>query len=198
MSDFLNPPSEQQLDRVRQRLQDLLAYPREELDIELKGWLDLSSEDDKANLAQALLALANHGGGYVLIGFVEVAGVWGPAQSRPPDLSACTQDDVKPPDLSDLLDILKKVKGHETGWPPWWVPTRNEIRPYVYDGLIECWLGEGDLADPAHSDFWRASPQGMLFLLRGYQEDSAPEEFPPGTRFDLTIPIWRVRILLKI
>ena len=66
------------------------------------------------------------------------------------------------------------------------------------DGAIECWLGSDEAAstnrffrDAAHSDFWRATPQGRLFVIRGYQED-AQETFPPGTIMDTTLPIWRM------
>ncbi|MCL4459746.1 MAG: ATP-binding protein [Chloroflexi bacterium] len=338
---------------IERRLQDLLTYPREDLNTELKGWLDLSLDDDKANLAQAILALANSGGGYILIGFTEVEGRWVPAELRPYNLNSYRQDcingivkryaepsfhcdvyhvshpesgcdfpiivvpgghrvpirakrdgpnqshvrqnnyyirrpgpvseppqsgqewddlisrcvranrehllegirdllfgfgevsrapgpeeearrglerwiqesrarweslvaeklseerpsrfsngiwtvaysiigDFQPPTLEDFLDILTVVQGHETGWPPWWVPTRDEIGPYPYNGLIECWLVNTRFNDAAHSDFWRASPKGMMFLLRGYQEDCVPDQFEPGTRFDLTLPVWRV------
>ena len=338
---------------VERRLQDLLAYPREDLDKELKNWLNLSQEDDKANIAKAILALANHGGGHILIGFTKEDGNWVPAESRPSNLDGYTQDvingivqryadppfncrvyhqphpksghlfpvvvvpgnhrvpirakkdgpnrkhvlkdayyirrpgpksespqsarewdvlisrciraaredllesirdillgfgtasrppapeeearrrlenwiqksrarwqslvdeklsDEKPsryskgiwivaysivgdfqlPTRSDFLDILKKVQGHETGWPPWWVPTSPKIAPYAYNGLIECWLAESVSGDAASSDFWRASPQGMMFLLRGYQEDSHSDRIEPGTIFDLTLPVWRV------
>jgi transcriptional regulator with XRE-family HTH domain len=336
---------------VSRRLQDLLAYPREDLDEELKGWLDLSLEDHKADLAQAILALANHGGGYVLIGFTRSDGNWVPDAKRPSNLNGYSQDlingvveryadppfhcdvyhathpqngsvfpiivvpgnhkvpirakrdgpnqrhvrsntyyirrpgpkseapqsaeewnalinrciknaredlldnireilfgagappgipkpeeekqrfndwikkstsrwqslvdekladekpsryshgiwtvaysiigDIKPITASDLIGILRKIEGRETGWPPWWVPTRTEIAPYPYDGLIECWMKETVQGDAAHSDFWLASPEGLMFLLRGYQEDSGPSP-TPGTIFDLTLPIWRV------
>jgi hypothetical protein len=52
----------------RDRLRELLVYLHEDLDVKLKDWLDPSSEEDKANLAQAILAIANHGGGYVVLG----------------------------------------------------------------------------------------------------------------------------------
>jgi len=346
------------------RLQSLLSRAHEELDTELKGWLDLSSEEHKANLAQAILALANYGGGFILLGFTKTDGAWAPAEPRPSDLSVYSQDSVngivhryaeppfqcdvyhvrhpetghlfpvvvvpgghrvpirskrdgpngghvrqnlyyirrpgpqsEPPQsgrewdeligrcvaaarndllerireilqessatpsgtlgrlqaekqalegwinesttrlkslvaqklsdeepsryskgtwqvaysilgnlrsltLDELLDVLRKVKGHETGWPPWWVPTRDEIRPYPYDGVVECWLKETRSASlfgesrsdnfrfTADSDFWRASPKGMMFLLRGYQEDSSPR-VDPGTVLDVTLPIWR-------
>lgn len=337
---------------IQKRLQDLLAYPQESLEIEVKGWLNISLEEDKANLAHAMLALANHGGGFVIIGLAEQNGVWQPATPRPSGLSLYTQDRVngiissyaeppfhcmvhhvphpsngdifpiievpgghktpirakkdgpnfkhvrintyyirrpgpssEPPQsgmewdelinrcvrsakdellesirviltggiqkpneiedntkdsfnnwikysrerweilkkevlpdetpsrfshgiwtvsyfilgnikktvLKDLLEILSKVAGRETGWPPWWVPTRKEIAPYIYDNNIECWLAEkGVLKEPAHSDFWLASPQDKMFLLRGYQEDSNPDQIEPGKIFDLTLPVWRV------
>lgn len=39
------------------------------------------------------------------------------------------------------------------------------------DGAIECWMRESRFE--RSSDFWRASPDGKLFLLRAYQEDFA-------------------------
>jgi hypothetical protein len=340
--------------QVGRRLQDLLVYPRENLDIEIKNWLNLSQEDDKANLAKAILALANHGGGYILIGYTREEGNWIPSEPRPSDLQGYTQDIVNdivhsyadpafhcevhhqphpqsghlfpiivvpghhkvpirarkdgpsrehvcqnvyyirrpgprseapqsgrewddlisrcvvaarenlldsfrdilfglpsypdvpaleedttkklgdwiqkskirwqslvaeklaeekpsrysngiwtvgyliagefdPQTLSSFLNTLRNIQGRETGWPPWWVPNRGEIAPYPQDGFIECWLGIGGiLGAPAESDFWRASPKGMMFLLRGYQEDSYPGKLVPGTTFDLTLPVWRV------
>lgn len=56
----------------RERLQDLLVDPREDLDFEIKNWLDLrDSNGDKATFAKAILALANHGGGFIGLGLVE-------------------------------------------------------------------------------------------------------------------------------
>ena len=42
--------------KLDRRLDDLLIDPREELDMEIKNWIDLKNEDCRANLAQALLA----------------------------------------------------------------------------------------------------------------------------------------------
>lgn len=78
-----------------------------------------------------------------------------------------------------------------TGWPPFWYPTRAEIAPYPIDGLVECWLGK-DGADPPHADFWRVDPQGLAFLLRGYQEDALGNNIVSGTLFDIELPVWRV------
>lgn len=99
-------------------------------------------------------------------------------------------------------EVLRDSVVRHTGWPPFWLPTRAGIAPYPFDGVVECWLG-GDQEQPpanrdaAHSDFWRIAPDGLAFLLRGYDEDAleprgghpAPA---PGTVFDLTLPVWRV------
>ena len=77
------------------RLSDLLLDPREPLDVEIKGWLDLARSDEhKATLAKALLALANHGGGYVIIGFEEKDTGAAPAWRRPVTLDCYSQDAI--------------------------------------------------------------------------------------------------------
>ncbi len=98
--------------------------------------------------------------------------------------------DFNPPALASFLNILEKVKGHETGWPAWLIPHGTNTSPYPYNGLIECWIKDGRIGGPAHSDFWRASPAGEMFLLRGYQEDEEPAL--AGKIFDLILPVWRV------
>jgi hypothetical protein len=50
-------------------LQPLLGEPREDLAVEYKTWIDLTTNDHKAVVAKAAIALANHGGGYIVIGF---------------------------------------------------------------------------------------------------------------------------------
>jgi transcriptional regulator with XRE-family HTH domain len=99
------------------------------------------------------------------------------------------------PSLAEFNELLMQVAGHETGWPPWWYPTRDGIRPYPYEGLIECWLAEPGtdetFPDGGHSDLWRGDPSGRMFLIRGYQEDGS-ERFDPGTVLSFTTPVWRV------
>ena len=109
-------------------------------------------------------------------------------------------DGGTPLGVADLLDVLRDAPGL-TGWSTWWVPTRQAIKPYTSDGAIECWLG-GDTSehhqehrDATHSDFWRITPDGRAFLLRGYQEDgdkAAQAKIQPGTCLDQTLPIWRI------
>lgn len=76
------------------RLERLLGAPQESLEIELKGWLDLDTREAQADLAKALIALANSGGGFVVIGFAEDAGSVAPAPHRPPSLELYSQDRI--------------------------------------------------------------------------------------------------------
>jgi serine/threonine protein kinase len=98
--------------------------------------------------------------------------------------------------LKELHTLLEKVCGRETGWPPWWIPTKQEVRPYPYGDIIECWIKDNFFNDSAHSDFWRASKLGKMYLLRGYDEDSSSDRYEhpyePGTSLELTSPIWRI------
>lgn len=77
------------------RLADLLLDPRETLEVELKGWLDISGNNEhKATLAKELIALANHGGGYVILGFSETEDGVTPTEPRPANLAGYTPDSV--------------------------------------------------------------------------------------------------------
>lgn len=342
----------------RERLRDLLVDPREALDFEVKNWLDLrTSNDDKATFAKAVLALANHGGGFIALGLIETDAGVEEAEGRPATLDGYSQDLINgivqnycdPPfhcavhivanpagaifpivivpgghrvpvrarragpngntvqnnaiyirkpgprsempqsaqDWDDLLarclrnrrdemfdqirdlitgavpqvehppeparldewitqsrqrwteltgplpehagprmphgrycfayevsgerqqiapaqfpEVLRRSAVRHTGWPPFWFPTHAGIEPYPIDGAVECWLG-GDPQTPpeqrdaAHSDFWRIHPDGLAFLLRGYQEDGMEEQrpgrapVPPASAFDITLPVWR-------
>ena len=337
----------------RSRLADILIDPSEDLNVEIKNWLDLRSDNEaKATFAKAALALANHGGGFIILGMTETPNGAVEADGRPSSLDSYGQDLIngiiqsyadptfhcsvhvvarqdgklfpivvvpgqhrspirakragphgnivennaiyirKPGPRSEtptsgqdwdgllarclgnrrdeLLDqmrdlisgvvpaspapdepvkldqwieqslarwralvealpidapercphgfywfayeidgdirtvppgqfpeLLRNSVVRHTGWPPFWYPTRQGIEPYPIDSLVECWLG-GDThseqhfgsRDAAHSDFWRISPDGFAFLLRGYQEDSL-ENQPPATWFDITLPVWR-------
>lgn len=76
------------------QLQAFLTHPREDLHVEIKSWLDLTDEKQKADLAQAMLALANSGGGYILLGFIQEGGNYVPQQSCPEDLKMYSHDSV--------------------------------------------------------------------------------------------------------
>ncbi len=102
-----------------------------------------------------------------------------------------------PPTLTRLKEILARAP-KTSGWTPFWVPTKESIKPSIHDGLLECWLGrpEADrvFSDTAHSDFWRIARDGTAYLRRGYQEDG--RDLDAGTFFDLTLPIWRTAEVL--
>ena len=51
------------------RIQELIERPSESLSIELKGWFDPDTPEGKAKIVRAAIAMRNHGGGYLLIGF---------------------------------------------------------------------------------------------------------------------------------
>ncbi len=118
-------------------------------------------------------------------------GIWGFAYSIIGDFTV--------PDLSELQSILKRVEGHETEWPVWWVPSLSHDvdPPYPRNGTVECWLKDAKPPDAAHSDFWTASPEGMLFLLRGYREDCTPAKVQPAKYLWEETPIWDVGVCLR-
>ena len=74
-------------------LEPLISGPREELSVEYKDWLDLTVNEHRATLAKAAIALANHGGGFIIIGFAEHGSEW-QSQIRPPNVPEITQDAV--------------------------------------------------------------------------------------------------------
>ncbi len=77
-------------------IDELLAEPREALDVEVKEWLDLTDNDQRANVAKEIIALGNHGGGYVVVGFAELSdGSFSPASPRPSNLTGWAQDAVQ-------------------------------------------------------------------------------------------------------
>lgn len=327
------------------QLQRLVEAPTERSEVELKGWLNLTENGPRATLAKGIIALANHGGGFLIFGFESDGS---PSPARPPNLAAHTQDAVndsierfadpafhcnvhivrrladgleypvvvvpgghkvpirskrtgpaneiiqdryyvrrpgpasEPPQgahewnellercmanrrdeitevMRSLLDgrtpkpevppdaaaplraweteslarwgevvarraadapqrmplgyytfscliegvrigirdleraILAANQIQLTGWTPWLWPHVEGIRPYVNGHAIECNIGNLDNADPPHSDFWRISQTGGMFLVRGYSEDGniAPN-VRPGTVIDLTLPVWRI------
>jgi hypothetical protein len=94
----------------------------------------------------------------------------------------------------ELIDMLRLAKVRHTGWPEWLIPSLPGIDPYPHGNAIECWIArDGEVLhdDPSHADFWRAHPEGRMFLLRGYAEDALGET-EPGSVFSLTTPVWRV------
>ena len=73
----------------RSDLTDLVDYPRETLDVELKEWIDFDDKIAQAKLARHMAALANHGGGYLVFGFCDDESI---AADRPGDLGDFSRD----------------------------------------------------------------------------------------------------------
>jgi hypothetical protein len=73
-------------------LEPLLAAPAEALDVEFKGWLDLRDNDEhKGLLAKAAIALANEGGGVIVIGYREDRPAL-TSEPRPPEIAGYDAD----------------------------------------------------------------------------------------------------------
>jgi len=51
------------------RTQELVERPGESLSVELKRWIDPDTPEGMAKIVKTVLALRNHGGGYLVIGF---------------------------------------------------------------------------------------------------------------------------------
>jgi transcriptional regulator with XRE-family HTH domain len=107
------------------------------------------------------------------------------------------EGELKKVELHRFPALLRQSMVQHTGWPLFVFMSRTDLEPKEVDGVIECWLKPADagvdrpFADAAHCDFWRADPNGRMFLIRGYQEDSQ-DTFPAHTIFDTTLPTWRL------
>jgi len=92
------------------------------------------------------------------------------------------------PSLTRLRDMLAAAEVRFS-WPHWPVYTREELRPAPVDDTIECWLGRRENADvsaPDELDYWRVSPTGKAYSIRGLNEDSHPDLGQPGAGLDIS------------
>jgi len=72
----------------------LLVEPNESLTLEYKSWLDLSTNRAKATLAKAAIALANEGGGIIIVGMRAEEGGLLLSRPRPAEMARYSQDAV--------------------------------------------------------------------------------------------------------
>jgi hypothetical protein len=98
-------------------------------------------------------------------------------------------------ELQTRLETARRIR--LTGWPVFLNMNTPEWAPYPHEDFVEAWVGrptarERNFQDAAHADFWRASRDGKLYTIRGYNEDGLPDRIPPGTAIDITLPVWRV------
>jgi predicted HTH transcriptional regulator len=78
---------------TNEELQPFLGNPREDLAVEYKNWLDLRETAHKATIAKAAMAMANHGGGFIVIGFDDQGHELVPV-AKPAAIPELTQDAV--------------------------------------------------------------------------------------------------------
>ncbi len=90
----------------------------------------------------------------------------------------CLEGPLRSVELASFETILQGVAARAGG--RLWAADGPVVEA---DGAIECGAPGGD--------FWRAGPDGRLFLARRFEEDRQ-ETFPPGVVFDVTLPIWRM------
>lgn len=67
--NLLNKPGDRPMEIDSSRIQELVERPSESLSVELKRWIDPASPEGTAKIVRTVLALRNHGGGYLIIGF---------------------------------------------------------------------------------------------------------------------------------
>jgi hypothetical protein len=102
-------------------LLQLFRLESETLATEFKAWLDLSSAAGKAPLAKAAIALANHGGGTIIVGMREAANQPICSSPRPEGIPRYTADAVNaavnryadPHIHCDVVHLQHPETGHE-------------------------------------------------------------------------------------
>ena len=118
---------------MRSDLQPLISEPREDLAVEYKNWLDLAQEEHKATLAKSCIALANHGGGFLVIGFEEQADSL-ISIACPANIAEISQDTVNSvirryADPEFHCQLLTDCTSDDTRFTPYCYRTRRPIRP---------------------------------------------------------------------
>lgn len=96
--------------------------------------------------------------------------------------------------LQEKLSAARRIR--LTGWTPFLEMNTQGWKPYPHENFVEAWVGrrvrnDWMSRDPSHCDFWRATPEGKLYTIRGYAEDGL-DRYPAGQVFDVTLPVWRI------
>jgi hypothetical protein len=111
------------------------------------------------------------------------------------DFAAAIDGEFERPTLGALREIISREIHNYSGWPAFPTLDRVPFTPAAVDDAVEFWRGpdtDGSFDKPAHHDFWRISPEGLLFTRRGYQEDGGYKDRTPGTTLDITTPTVRI------
>lgn len=101
----------------RSELLELVDAPNETLEVEYKGWLNLSESGSRADLARQIAALANHGGGRIVFGIANDMTYAGPNPSPIPAIdrdciAAIVKRYLEPPFHCDVELVVSKAGNH--------------------------------------------------------------------------------------
>lgn len=101
----------------RLELQELVDSPKETLEVEYKGWLNLRDNTIRADLARHIAALANHGGGRIVFGLTDDMTYAGPNTIPTPAvdrdcISGIVKKYLEPPFQCDV-EVLASKTGNE-------------------------------------------------------------------------------------
>lgn len=154
-------------------LQDLIDNAAETLEVELKDWLDLKDNICRATLARHIAAMANHGGGYILIGFDDT----GRETTHPTfDAHSYNRDTVNAIVKRYLVPTFQcevavaAATASEVAHPVVWIPSHKSVPVCAQ-------------ADGPHDD--KGRPQGIkkgTYYTRAPGPESAPITTPEAWR----------------
>jgi hypothetical protein len=106
-------------------------------------------------------------------------------------------------DASEILKALEQAHKY-TGWPALAILHQADTRPKMVGGGLQAWTAKAPFPSASCADFWRITPAGEFFLLRGYDEDDleasgGPNQRAAGTGLEPTLPVWRLgEFLLRL
>lgn len=159
---------------INRRFSDWLLNPRETLDFEVKGWLNLDDEEHRAVVAKALIALENHGGGHLLIGYsADSENRLAPDPNRPSSLKSFDEDTIH--------DILKRYAE-----PRFQVGVSLQLHPETGDSFPLITV-HGTSSVPVRTGSASPSrkvPQNVYFIRRPGPESNPPQN---GSEWDALI-----------
>ncbi|MGE8453818.1 MAG: helix-turn-helix domain-containing protein [Pseudomonadales bacterium] len=149
---------------INSRFEDWLLSPNETLDFEVKKWLDMADQESQGTVAKALIALENHGGGFLLIGYQEdESKILTPDLARPKSME---------PYLTDAMNAIIKRRAE----PPFHVEVTLQPHPVTkeYYPLVRV---TGESKVPIRSD--SGTPGGSLRPHVYYIRAPGPESRAP-------------------
>ncbi|KAA0593167.1 hypothetical protein J2848_005268 [Azospirillum lipoferum] len=208
---------------IATELQALVDRPRESLNIEVKRWIDLGDKAGAATIAKAAIALANHGGGFILLGFEELSdGSFQVGQPVPSFLDAYSQDVIArvvasyaEPAFQVQVTHIRRSGADGTVHPVVIVPGSHRVpiqakkgspdQKTLIAGRVYIRRPTPESAEPATAGDWRdlfdrcirAGRDDLLDAIRGILDGRsvATEELPPSKLEQLRA--WRDKGLMR-